>query len=533
MIARIVQGDALDRLREMPDESVHCVVTSPPYWGLRDYGTAEWIGGDSDCDHKDRIAGGSRNSKLGTSRKTDDRRVRAAQKQVRHRCRCGAVRIDRQIGLESSLDEWASRLVEVFREVRRVLRPDGVAWVNVGDAYVTAVNGRLAAEVKALGKDDRTFRDRHFGVPPGYKNKDLLGQPWLLAERLRADGWWLRSNIIWHKPNPLPESIRDRCSNCHEHVFMLSKSGDSLFWTHPSRDGRRTKPRPDYRYVEADTGEIRDQVPTPAELEAGNWRRVNLWVGWDYFHDSDAIREPYVYGRDHPRTVTTAPDAHVPGRPGNKHRGSRQGATKRRRAQPPGYLDDGHQRLDATPRGQGRNARSVWTIATEAYRGAHHATFPRALARRCILASTSARGCCPSCGAPWMRVTEREFVPQGDVSPAKLERGVNGAKAPDANDRRGNSKRGIVETSTVGWRPTCACPATAREPTPAVVLDPFGGAGTVAVVAEELGRDSVLIELNPESVDLAHDRIRRARARRALGKVDRVEVLPGQTALDL
>jgi len=195
----VLTGDCRDVLRTLPDESVHCVVTSPPYWGLRDYG----------------VAG--------------------------------------QLGLEPSLAEHVETMRGVFAEVRRVLRKDGTLWLNYGDSYATAPNGRSAADTKALGNDDRTFRDKPFstvgpisrvgqsgnksnrgsdhgfrranGYDPGYlKPKDLCGAPWRVAFALQADGWWLRSDIIWSKPNPMPESITDRPTKAHEYLFLLARS---------------------------------------------------------------------------------------------------------------------------------------------------------------------------------------------------------------------------------------------------------------------------------------------------------------------
>jgi DNA modification methylase len=174
MSVRLITGDALDQLRLLPSESVHCCVTSPPYYGLRDYGCAE------------------------------------------------------QIGLEPSPDEYIAALVAVFREVRRVLRKDGTLWLNIGDSYAGGTNGNTAmvggksnpARGIAMGFGSLPHRD----IPSGIKPKDLIGIPWMLAFALRADGWWLRQDIIWAKPNPMPESVTDRCTKAHEYLFLLSKS---------------------------------------------------------------------------------------------------------------------------------------------------------------------------------------------------------------------------------------------------------------------------------------------------------------------
>ena len=194
---------------------MHCCVTSPPYWGLRDYGTGEWDGGDPACGHTAIRRGHGENEKQATSAGTSRDQITGED------CRkCGARRIDQQIGLEETPEAWCARLVEVFREVRRVLRPDGVCWVNIGDSYADGAQPDATTRTQCW----RSMQDRDAGetrwpmatmieadreqrVRSGLKPKDLVGQPWLLAFALRADGWWLRSEIIWAKPNPMPESV--------------------------------------------------------------------------------------------------------------------------------------------------------------------------------------------------------------------------------------------------------------------------------------------------------------------------------------
>ena len=170
----IHQGDSLTVLRTLPDASVHCCITSPPYYGLRDYG------------------------------------------------------VDGQIGLEPTPDAYIARLVEVFREVRRVLRDDGTLFVNIGDSYAATTKGSSGKGEKQISNAGTLLEDRRWRVPIGLKPKDLIGIPWMLAFALRADGWWLRQDIIWSKPNPMPESVKDRCTKAHEYIFMLSKS--ARYW---------------------------------------------------------------------------------------------------------------------------------------------------------------------------------------------------------------------------------------------------------------------------------------------------------------
>ena len=268
---RVIIGDCIEGMRSLPDQSVHTCVTSPPYFGLRDYGMAG------------------------------------------------------QIGLEATPDAFVARLVEVFREVRRVLRDDGTLWLNLGDSYAAQRGGtHQPAETLAGGKGGKTAdganvnRDRHDGYNPtrnasgiGLKHKDLIGIPWRVAFALQADGWYLRQDIIWHKPNPMPESVRDRCTKAHEYLFMLSKSAR-------------------------------------------------------YFFDAEAMREPAVY------------PAGTKGAKGSAERQAEKGVN----ARPPEYkVYDGF-----------RNRRSVWTVTTKPYAGAHFATFPPDLIEPCILAGSPVGG---------------------------------------------------------------------------------------------------------------------------------------------
>lgn len=164
----ILHGDCLEKLRELPGGSIHCCVTSPPYWGLRDYG------------------------------------------------------VEGQLGLEKTPEEYVQKMVEVFREVRRVLRDDGTLWLNLGDSYNAGRDGGHAGGGKQ-GSHVK-YVQRSGANVPGLKPKDLVGIPWRVALALQADGWYLRQDIIWHKPNPMPESVRDRCTKSHEYIFLLSKA---------------------------------------------------------------------------------------------------------------------------------------------------------------------------------------------------------------------------------------------------------------------------------------------------------------------
>lgn len=442
----IREGHVLDRLREMPAESVQTVVTSPPYWGLRDYGTATWTGGDPECDHSIERWDGPKQVKG----QSISGHARKADRPGRNRCgKCGAESVDHQLGLEETPDEYIANMVEVFAEVRRVLREDGTLWLNIGDSYA----GSLGAQGRGQGEGPETTLEggsmlsarqiqahpktasRTGSIPPGtdLKPKDLVGIPWLLAFALRADGWYLRRDIIWAKPNPMPESVRDRPSTAHEYLFLLTKS-----------------PR--------------------------------------YLYDAEAIRETEVKG-----TAGSAFD---------------RGKT-------------------ATA---GRNKRSVWTIATRPFAEAHFATFPTDLVKPCLLAGSS-KEACSKCGKAWARVTEK--VPTGETQ--KTADGWDTGKGAHGSILRSGREKGktgipVMATVTTGWEPACDC---AAEVVPSIVLDPFAGAGTTLLVAEQLGRDSIGIELNPEYAAIARDRIERWQVNPD-GKLKRQAspIVEGQTALD-
>lgn len=330
MSVRIINADVCEGLRTLDGESVHCCVTSPPYWGMRDYG------------------------------------------------------VEGQIGLEATPEAFIEKMVTAFREVKRVLRSDGTAWVNMGDGYASA--GGAGWQGKNGERATRAFTAPNFkgnsALAANLKPKDLIGMPWMLAFALRADGWWLRQEIIWHKPNPMPESCTDRCTKAHEHIFLLSKSERYVYDADAIREGRTSDEDADgFRggsYVGGQPGK---------RVIAGN-KRVKVPGGWD-----------------------RGEGAH-----GTVHRSGRTSAE--------------YQEALVRP---GRNKRSVWTIATQAFSEAHFATFPEELAETCIKA-----GC-----------------PRGGT-----------------------------------------------------VLDPFGGAGTTGLMADKLGRNAVLIELNPEYAAMAERRIR-------------------------
>ncbi len=295
---QILVGDCLELLRAMPDESVHCCITSPPYFGLRDYGMAG------------------------------------------------------QIGLEQTPAEFVSRLVEVFREVRRVLRDDGTLWVNMGDSYASGGRGGGGTFMAERGDGAWKGRSEASGwrsAPQGLKHKDLVGIPWRLAFALQDDGWYLRQDIIWHKPNPMPESVRDRCTKAHEYLFLLSKS-----------------PR--------------------------------------YYFDREAIAEPLapasVARLAQPGWEDQQGSARVPGKANGAMKAvggsrSRRYSFARETKSTAGTHGQKAQHRPDRPDidySATRNKRSVWSVPTGGFRGAHFATFPPDLIRPCVLAGAPRDG---------------------------------------------------------------------------------------------------------------------------------------------
>ena len=568
----IRQGDVLDRLRDMPDESVHCCITSPPYWGLRDYGLPNQLwGGDPSCDHQwgEQIVRHEHgtpgpNAQAGnTLRDTKPKKTQRGS----YCGECGAWR--GCLGLEPSVELYLEHLVEVFREVWRVLRRDGTVWLNLGDAYSgsggahTLDHANPGISKSAQRGGVATYRiDGGRGVPKlsnGLKPKDLIGLPWRVAFALQADGWWLRSTVIWAKPNPMPESVTDRPTLAHEYLFLLTKSGTSQYWTHRDHRGSRARPLADYRWLdqsndveydaepadwsaeviicpgcqgagwhEVQQGQISmfDGIPAmrlpcsrcnPGGEEDSDgtidrWRRVNLWTAHDYFYDADAISEQ---GTDESaaRYLRNSsynddkPYAMKQGHTGRKHAGTGHGSDG---AGLKGH--SGNTREDGSPIGTPgqRNKRTVWSIPTQPYKGSHFATFPEKLVEPCILAGTSEQGVCAECGAPWERVVSGTAATVNirvrDASKGVLEHksGFGGRASATAAEIGGYGEERLGDRVTVGWQPTCDHDTNSM---PATVLDPFCGSGTTGVVALRHGRSFIGIELNPEYVELARKRI--------------------------
>ena len=301
---KIIFGDCRDTMRQLASEGVkvQMCVTSPPYFGLRDYGTSSWEGGDPDCNHSISMPTKWNDPKRGTS---------VLRPEVSHRggdashCHlCGAKRIDLQIGLEETPEEYIKAMVEVFRCVKDILADDGVLWVNIGDSYNGSggqgTKPNIMSQEAAEGRGGKPIRVNDL------KPKDLIGIPWMLAFALRADGWYLRQDIIWHKPNPMPESVQDRCTKAHEYIFLLSKSQQ-------------------------------------------------------YFYDNESIKVP------------VKEDWGTRDRTNGKYHNEGTGL------QPHSGLEKSYEMA---------NKRSVWSVNTKPYKGAHFAVFPEELIEPCVLAGS-------------------------------------------------------------------------------------------------------------------------------------------------
>lgn len=385
------------------------------------------------------------------------------------------------------------RMVLVLREGRRVLRDDGTLWLNYGDSYGGAQGPRSASS--GLGRDGRTEEARQSLIehrrersPQGKSptkslpSGNLVGIPWRVALALQADGWVLRQDIIWYKPSPMPESVRNRCTKAHEYVFLLTKSNryycDMEAIKSPATESHLNRQKGMYHYNDEEGREA---------------AKANMILG---------SREIYTSNK---RSVWTVDDERAI----------------------VDWLAENNPEILADYLRQSGNKSDVWRIASQGYPGTHFATFPPRLIEPCILAGTSEKGSCAKCGAPWKRVVEErkltrerpnEYVKYADTShekkqntpgktpqngwdalrakdKAQRKEGVNSCSNSVAGRERSETGNG-VEVETVGWEPTCRCEC--GEIRPCVVLDPFIGSGTTCVVSLEHGRFSIGIDLSED-----------------------------------
>ena len=370
-------GDCRETLKELPEQSINTCITSPPYWGLRDYGT-----------------GG-------------------------------------QLGLEDTPEEFVENLVKVFREVKRVLRDDGTVWLNLGDSYYNYRPGKgqslIKQTVNNTNQDLPQELARRANKIDGLKEKDLVGIPWRVAFALQADGWYLRQDIIWYKPNPMPESVKDRCTKSHEYIFLLSKNAK-------------------------------------------------------YYYDNESIKEDAVYDKD-------------------------LGILRSRKQAElnhPSIIKRQEIGIDSTSAGDGkRNKRSVWTVTTKPFKGAHFAAFPPDLIQPCVLAGCPEK-VCVECSTPYERKVESKRLKRNEL-PKDDPRYRPNTYEGSYKDINGKADAGYTETKDLGLEKQCQCETD--ETKSGTVLDPFGGAGTTGLVADRNDRNAILIELNDEYAEMARDRL--------------------------
>jgi len=378
MQIKILQGDCIESLKKLKDESVNTCITSPPYWGLRDYNGEE-----------------------------------------------------KQLGLEDTPEEFVDNLVKVFKEVKRVLRDDGTVWLNLGDTYSSHKDCKSTPQSLAKGmqsevahvieKGKSVSRNTKKLKAAGLKNKDLIGIPWRVALALQQDGWYLRQDIIWHKPNPMPESVKDRCTKAHEYIFLLSKNVK-------------------------------------------------------YYFDNEAIKEDAVRAGKIPKGKKYSSEL-ADDKIGGKHT---------------------RETLNEKPVAPKRNKRSVWTVTTKPFKGAHFATFPIDLIEPCVSAGCPEK-ICVDCGEPYKRVMQK---------PKQLE--VDRNKRSGLDDRKvgGVLDKYNRENPPIDLGVQKQCDCETNETKAGTVLDPFAGSGTTGIVAANHARNSVLLELNEEYIKIAKKRIK-------------------------
>jgi len=437
-VNKILIGDWVEQTHQMPDDTFHCIVTSPPYWGQRDYG------------------------------------------------------IKGQLGLEKTPEIHIRKLVRGFREIRRVLRPDGVLWLNYGDKYSDGLRITNSLKQGGFETDAHVPQDRA-GENCGSDQGNLLMLPARVALALQQDGWILRDDVIWAKAisfndkysgSTMPESVngtrwerhRMKVGSIKDGGMQLGNTG-SLTAQNGGIDKAIWQDCPGCPKCDGNGGLV---------LRRGSWRCTKahehlfqLVKSNDYFCDMDAVKEEYLYdGREDTMLKPTKKYA-------NRNYGQ----------SPNSCHTKGQERWP----GSGRNLRNVWTINPRGYKEAHYATFPEALVEPCIKVSTSQKGVCPKCGCQWARIVKKKpstmNIRVRDVSKGRIKHTDRTASKHEV-DKYGKEYEGT--TVTLGWKATCDCGI--EETKPALVFDPFMGSGTTAIVATKLRRIYTGVELKPEYV---------------------------------
>lgn len=379
----LFHGDVREVCGRLPKKSAHCIVTSPPYYGLRDYG------------------------------------------------------VEGQLGSEKTPEEYLDNMVAVFMAAAEVLRDDGTIWLNIGDSYNH--DAKWGGRSGGVNEEEKGYPRRRVRGNSGCKPKELLGIPWRLALALSDAGLYLRGEVIWHKRSPMPESVGDRPTRAHEQIFLFSK-----------------QPK--------------------------------------YFYDDFASSEE-VTGGAHSRGAGGNPKAmSVP-------YGDGKGGTKANEKFSQAVVDLVER----------RNMRTVWSLSSYSFKGAHFATFPPELVRRCLSAGVSEAGCCSECGAPYKRIIHKERKPTRPGCNSKATSASQNEDSP-YHDTRGtiignrDPRRHTTVKECVGWSTTCK--HAISRPNPCIVFDPFHGAGTTMMVANRLKLNYFGIDISQKYLDLSIERLR-------------------------
>lgn len=445
----ILHGNVFDKVKELNDNSIDCVVTSPPYWGLRDYGTGTWIGGDKNCPHK-RLTKISKDTKTGHAGMFKKGNVVGDAKYKKYCPECGAKRKDEQLGLEETYQEHIKNIVNLFKEIKPKLKESATIWLNYGDSYSS---GKRTSTTNQTLRGNKNYGVTRTPVQDGIKEKDLVMIPNRIAIALQDAGWYIRSEIIWHKPNPMPESVRDRPTSAHEKIWLITKSkkyyydADSI--REPLASTSLTRLNQD---IKNQKGSTRGNGGMKSN---GNMKAVRPYRVLDAdqrpefvetrdLPEHNELREYLSLNRKNKNITIDEIEKHFGNQAGHhwfEKNGSYPSKDDWIKLKKLLNFDDTYDKQLTTINFKsglkqnhplGRNKRNVWTITTKPCKEAHFATFPKDLIEPCIKA-----GC-----------------PEGGI-----------------------------------------------------VLDPFGGSGTTGIVASQNNRNAILIELNKDYIDIANKRI--------------------------
>lgn len=476
----IYHGHVVDTLKNLKPKSFHTVITSPPYWGLRNYELPPqiWPSDDNrDCDHKWHKNLSNKITHYGKKMSGNSFANPNRSRKVKHlgdTClKCGSWR--GSLGNEPTTDLYVFNIVQIFHEIKRVLRDDGTLWLNLGDTYTT--------KPPIIASSFR--RDRASVVPPyrmaEQKPKNLLGIPFRIALALQADGWYWRSTIIWHKKNCMPESVKDRPHNAHEYLFLFSKK--------------------ERYYYDSEAIKVEASPDTHARYARGRSKK-HKWVHGGPGNQSIAKSFDHMAGVN-PKAAMNAP--------GSKQNTSFSSAVKdivtHRNKRSVWSIEDHNQLLTwlylqyphifdeyFSPKSD------VWELSLKGLSGNHFASYPPTLVEPAILAGTSEKGCCALCRKPWNRIVKKSKVGIKKNVSKKTGELIAKYRGENSIEKSTLCSTGFMhQNRTVGWKPGCRCIAPER--VPCKVLDPFFGTGTTGIVAHRLGRNFTGIELSKEYLD--------------------------------